>query len=156
MARGQALVCIAAATMAALVVLGSTFAAGEDDAAALVGQLPTNGAFSNVELEKRIAALGAAALPALEQELRLGIRFRALDEHLKAHGSRRSAVASALARIPGDASTDLLVRALSDPPDNYGMTLQPPLRRVCAPMISKIRARRTVRAGTFQCIDGHL
>jgi HEAT repeat protein len=123
MARGQALVCVAAAAMAALVVLGSTSAAGEDDAAALVRQLPTNGAFSNVELEKRIAALGAAALPALEPELRLGIRFRVLDELLKAQGSRRSPVASVLARIPGDASTDLLVSALSDPPDNYGMTV---------------------------------
>jgi hypothetical protein len=123
MARGQALAGVAVALMAALVVSGSTVAAGEEDAAGLVRQLPTSGTFSNVELEKRIAALGPTALPALEHELRLGIRFKELNELFKTEGSRRAAAASVLARIPGDASTSLLVRALSDPPDNYGMTV---------------------------------
>jgi hypothetical protein len=49
MVHGLALVCFTAGSMAALVVLGSTFAAGEDDAAALARPLPTNGAFSHVE-----------------------------------------------------------------------------------------------------------
>ena len=64
------------------------FAAGQDDATRLVMQLPTNGSSHNVELEKRIAELVPLALPALEQELRLGIRCKALNELLKANGSR--------------------------------------------------------------------
>ena len=108
----------------ALVLICSQVACAQGDATMLVRQLPNNGSPRNAELEKRIADLGALALPALEQELRLGIRFRALNELLKANGSRRAAVISVLSRIPGKASTDLLVRALSDPPDNYGMTVE--------------------------------
>jgi hypothetical protein len=104
--------------------LRSAFASGKDDATKLVMQLPRNQSQRNAELEKRIAELGTLALPALEQEFHLGIRFKALNELLEVNGSRRSAVASVLARIPGEASTDLLVRALSDPPDNYGMTVE--------------------------------
>jgi hypothetical protein len=50
-------------------------AIGQDEAAALVSQLPTKGANDepNVDLEGRIAALGVSALLALEKELRLGI-----------------------------------------------------------------------------------
>jgi HEAT repeat protein len=95
----------------------------QDDAAKLVNQLPFSGSFSSVELEKRIAALGTAALPALERELHLGIRFKALNELLQAKASRRAAVASVLAQIPGEASTSMLVKALADPADNYGMTV---------------------------------
>jgi hypothetical protein len=110
--------------IAALVAIRTTFAYGQEDATTLVRQLPTNDSRRDVELEKRIVDLGPLALPALEQEIHLGIRFRALNDLLKANGSRRSAVASVLARIPGKASTDLLVRALADPPDNYGMTVE--------------------------------
>jgi hypothetical protein len=124
MVHGQSHSRVTVVLIAALVVLRSTLASGQDDAARLVMQLPTNDSPRNVELEKRIADLGPLALPALEQELHLGIRFKALNELLKANGSRRSAVASVLERIPGEASTDLLVRALSDPPDNYGMTVE--------------------------------
>jgi hypothetical protein len=87
-------------------------------------RLPTNGSASDAELEKRIADLGSVALPALERELRLSIRFKELNELLKAKASRRAAAASVLVRIPGEASTALLARALADPPDNYGMTLE--------------------------------
>jgi len=46
-----------------LLVLCSTFAAAQDDADTLVMQLPTNESGSNVELEKRIAGLGARGMP---------------------------------------------------------------------------------------------
>ena len=124
MFHGQSHVRVTVVLIAALTAIGSTSASGQDEAAMLVKQLPTNESRRNVELEKRIADLGPMALPALEQELHLGIRFKALNELLKANGSRRSAVASVLARIPGNASIDLLVRALADPPDNYGMTVE--------------------------------
>lgn len=98
--------------------------AGQDDMAALVGRLPTNrSARDDVELEKRIAEHGTHALPALVNELHLGIRFKALNRLLQSEGSRRLAVVKVLARIPGEESTDLLVRSLSDPPDCYGMTV---------------------------------
>jgi hypothetical protein len=124
MFHGQSQIRVAGVLIAALVVFSSTIAYGQDDATKLVRQLPTNDSPRNVELEKRIVDLGPLALPALEQELHLGIRFRALNDLLKANGSRRSAVVSVLARIPGKASTDLLVRALADPTDNYGMTVE--------------------------------
>jgi hypothetical protein len=94
----------------------------QDAAALLVSQLPTNDSVtSDGNLEAKIVDLGARALPALEQELRLGIRFKTLNELLKANGSRRYASVRVLAEIPGESSTDLLVRSLSDPPDNYAM-----------------------------------
>jgi len=95
----------------------------QDEPAALVSRLPTNkAALPDVELEKRIAALGARALPALERELRVGIRFKDLDQLFKSSGSRRWAVVRVLSQIPGNASTELLVKSLSDPPDCYQMT----------------------------------
>jgi HEAT repeat protein len=115
------------ALVTAAVVVGSPFAQlpPEKDAADLVPRLATNTSASSpdVELERRIAALGIKALSALEKELRLGIPFRKLNNLLRAGNSRRYAVIRVLARIPGKQSTDLLVRCLPDPPDNYAMRL---------------------------------
>jgi len=109
------------------VMAGSSFAQPrpEGDAADLVSRLATNTSASppDVELERRIAALGIKALPALEKELRLGIAFRELKDLQRAGNSRRYAVVRVLARIPGEQSTDLLVRCLSDRPDNHAMRL---------------------------------
>ena len=92
------------------------------DAAQLVRQLPTNSnSFHDQKLEKSIAELGDEALPALKDELRLGIRFKELNEVLKQEKSRRYAVVRVLARIPDAQSTKALVQCLSDPPDNYAM-----------------------------------
>lgn len=95
----------------------------DDPAADLVRRLPANRSYSaeDRKLEARIVALGDRALPALEPELRLGIRFRELNTLLQTNGSRRAAVVGVLVRIPGEQSTDLLVRSLADPPDSYGM-----------------------------------
>jgi hypothetical protein len=109
--------------IAVLPVLCSSIVIAQDDPALLVTQLPTNDSVSDGKIEARIVGLGTLALPALEQELRPGIRFKTLNELLKADGSRRYAVVRVLAQIPGEGSTDLLVRSLSDPPDNYAMTL---------------------------------
>lgn len=94
-----------------------------EDPVDLVERLPTNtwALPAKVALEERIAKLGDRAIPALEKELRVGIRFRELNTLLGAGNSRRCAVAGVLARMPGQRSTDLLVRSLADPPDNYGM-----------------------------------
>jgi HEAT repeat protein len=109
----------------AAVMAGSSFAQRlpKGDAEDLVQQLATNKSASPpvAELERRIAALGIKALPALEEELRLGIPFRKLNNLLGAGNSRRYAVVRVLARIPGEQSTDLLLMCLSDPPDNYAM-----------------------------------
>jgi len=97
-----------------------------DDPAALVSRLPTNQMVDPRpyrDVEDRLVALGDRAIPALEKELRPGIRFRELNTVLGAGGSRRWAVVRVLASIPTPKSTDLLVRILSDPPDNYAMRL---------------------------------
>jgi HEAT repeat protein len=90
---------------------------------ALVQRLPKNSSVrpADRELEQKIIQLGVRALPALEQELRLGIKFKEHNALLQTNGSRRAAVVQVLAQIPGEQSTDLLVRSLVDPPDNYGM-----------------------------------
>jgi HEAT repeat protein len=94
-----------------------------EDVAELVRQLPTNSHAlpPDEKLEIRIADLGADALPALKNELRLGISFEELNVVLKRDKSRRSAVVRVLARIPDAQSTEALVACLADPPDNYGM-----------------------------------
>src|SRR5262245_16417180 len=92
------------------------------DAEKLVRQLATSSSSRYDEkLEKSIAGLGVEALPALRSELRLGIRFKELNELLKQEKSRRYAVVRVLARIPDAQSTKALVECLSDPPDNYAM-----------------------------------
>ena len=112
------------ASTAVLLVLCSSRMLGQDAAAPLVKQLPTSQAVrQDVELEKRIADLGKLALPALANELHLGIRFKRLNQILQSGDSRRWASVRVLARIPGDESTSLLVQSLSDPPDCYGMTV---------------------------------
>lgn len=95
----------------------------EADVAELIRRLPTNrqAGAPDTELEARIAGLGQRAIPALEKELRLGIPFKSLDRLFKTKGSRRWAVVRVLARIPGKRSTELLVRSLSDTPDNVAM-----------------------------------
>lgn len=89
----------------------------------LIVKLPTNSAGGPIdrELLKTIASRGEEALPALEKELRLGIRFKELNELLRAGLSRRGAVVQVIERIPGERSTSILVRSLEDPPDSYGM-----------------------------------
>ena len=108
-----------------LAVAAQCFAqeAAKDDVAALILRLPTNrhAGGPDLDLERRIANLGDQAILALEKELRLGIRFRTLNRLLGAGGSRRYAVVQVLARMPGKRSTDLLVRCLSDSPDNAAM-----------------------------------
>ena len=95
-----------AASAAILGALVCSLAVAQDEAAALVSQLPTNKSTRpDVELEKKIADLGALALPALERELRLGIRFRTLDQLFKFAGSRRWAVVRVLSRISGEDTT---------------------------------------------------
>jgi HEAT repeat protein len=91
--------------------------------AALVQRLPKNSSArpADRELEEKIIRFGTRALPALEQELHLGINFKELNALLRADGSRRAAVVRVLTQIPGEQSTDLLLRSLADPPDNYGM-----------------------------------
>ncbi len=110
--------------LTAFLVLCSSLMAGQDEVASLARQLPTNASVGgNTEFEQRIAAFGTAALPALVKELHLGIRFKTLNSLLQSEGSRRFAVVRVLVRIPGEESTDVLVRSLSDPPDCYGMTV---------------------------------
>ena len=61
------------------------------------------------------------ALPALKNELQLGVRFEELNEVLKQAKSKRYAVVRVLAQMPNAESTSALVECLSDPPDNYAM-----------------------------------
>lgn len=68
-----------------------------------------------------VVAHGEAALPALEKALRLGLRGRESQAFIDSGTSRRWAVVAVLDRIPGERSTDLLVRALADHPDTFGM-----------------------------------
>lgn len=75
------------------------------------------------ELEEKLVALGEAALPVLERELHLGIKFPELNRMLQAEQSHRWAAVTVLARIPGDKSTSLLYRSLFDPQDNFAMQL---------------------------------
>ena len=75
------------------------------------------------EVEAKLAALGEQALPVLERELHLGIKFPELNEMQGAGRSRRWAAVTALVRIPGEKSTGLLYRSLFDPPDNFAMRL---------------------------------
>lgn len=95
----------------------------KQDIADLVLQLPTNSYAGprDQELVEKIAALGNTALPALEKELRPGIRFKELNVLLGAGQSRRGAVVEVLDRMSSVRSTDLLVASLDDPPDSYGM-----------------------------------
>ena len=72
-------------------------------------------------VEAKLAARGEQALPVLERELHLGITFPELNEMLSAGQSRRWAVVTVLARIPGEKSTGLLYRSLFSPPDNFAM-----------------------------------
>jgi hypothetical protein len=97
--------------------------AEDDTPAVLVRRLPvsTSALPPDRQLEERILKLGDQALPALEQELRLGIKFKELNVRLQGEGSRRAAVVGVLIQMTGDKATDLLVRSLADPPDNYGM-----------------------------------
>lgn len=97
--------------------------AANETPVALVRCLPNSGSSLPLdrELAEKIAQQGSRSLPALEQELRLGIKFKELNEVLKTNGSRRAAVVKVLAQIKGEQSTGLLVRSLADPPDNYGM-----------------------------------
>lgn len=74
-------------------------------------------------IEQALVELGEQALPALERELYLGIRSRARDELAKTQGSRRYSVVRVLAGIQGERSTDMLVRSLSDAPDNLAMQM---------------------------------
>ena len=120
------LVVLSQAGMAGAMLAGESGPAlptAEEAPAVLVRRLPTSSSALPWDraLAETIAKQGSRALPALEQELRLGIKFKELNEVLKTNGSRRAAVVQVLARIPGQQSTDLLVRSLDDPPDNYGM-----------------------------------
>jgi len=119
-------VVLSQAGMAGIFLVGDCCAAQpttEETPAALVRRLPNSGSALPLDrqLAEKIAEQGSLALPALEEELRPGIKFKELNEVLKTNGSRRAAVVQVLARIPGKESTDLLVRSLADPPDNYGM-----------------------------------
>jgi GNAT superfamily N-acetyltransferase len=67
--------------------------------------------------------LGEQALPVLERELHLGIKFPELNKMLQAEQSHRRAVVTVLARIPGEKSTGLLYRSLFNPPDNVAIRL---------------------------------
>ena len=73
------------------------------------------------EIEAKLVALGEQALPVLERELHLGIKFPELNKMLGAEQSCREAVVTVLARIPGENSTGLLYRSLFNPPDNCAM-----------------------------------
>ena len=96
-----------------IAALPSLLAVAQDEAGALVRQLPTNkSARPDVELERSIADLGAQALPALEKELRLGIRFKTLNRLFESAGSRRWAVVRVLSQIPGEDSTGLLCKVV--------------------------------------------
>ena len=99
------------------------FAAGDESLTELIKRLPSNcnATLSDRALLERIAGLGDAAIPALEQELHLGIKFRDLNRMLQANESRRDAGVQILAKIPGERSTDLLVRFLADSPDFLAM-----------------------------------
>ncbi len=68
--------------------------------------------------EDDLVAHGEAALPALERALEVGLHARRSHARNK---SRRWAVIRVLDRIPGERSTDLLVRTLADDADNYAM-----------------------------------
>jgi hypothetical protein len=108
----------------ALSFLAACALAAEDESLTqLIQHLPSNSNSlpSDQVIIGRIAALGDAAIPALEKELHLGIRFRDLNRMLQANQSRRNAVVQVLARIPGQQSTELLVRSLADPTDCLGM-----------------------------------
>ena len=72
-------------------------------------------------VEDALVAHGEAALPALEKALRLGLRGRESQAFIDSRTPKRWAVVRVLDRIPGERSTDLLVRALADHPDNYAM-----------------------------------
>ncbi len=111
--------------LAVACLAASVAAAGDESLAQLVQRLPTNSNSlpSDQVLIGRIARLGDEAIPALEKELHLGIKFRDLNRTLQAGQSRRYAVVQVLAQIPGERSTDLLVRSLADPPDCLAMLL---------------------------------
>ena len=111
-------------TVTMLVVeAGQASPSAEEAPAALVRRLPVSSSALPWDraLAETIAKQGSRVLPALEEELRLGIKFKDLNELLKTNASRRAAVVKVLVLIPGEQSTDLLVRSLADPPDNYGM-----------------------------------
>jgi len=76
-------------------------------------------------IEAKLAALGEQALPVLERELHLGIKFPELNEMFRGERSRphRWVVVTALALIPGEKSTGLLYRSLFDPQDNCAMQI---------------------------------
>ena len=124
MSRCQLLLLVLALSFAAVAVGAHGGEALPDDPAELVSRLPTSQMVDlrpYRDVEGRLVELGDRAIPALEKELRPGIRFRELNTILRGGGSRRWAVVRVLASIPTPKSTDLLVRILSDPPDNYAM-----------------------------------
>jgi hypothetical protein len=110
----------------AVACLATSVSTAEDESLAqLIQRLPTNRnalPFDQVLIE-RIARPGDEAIPALEQELHLGIKFLDLNRRLQAGQSRRYAVVQVLTQIPGERSTDLLVRSLADPPDCLAMLM---------------------------------
>jgi len=110
MTNSRSFVPAAVALAALFAALCSLCAAVQDDVATLVSQLPTNNSsISNMELEKRIADLGPAALPDLERELR--------------YGTRSQAAVRVLSRIPGKESTDLIFGYLRDPNMREGVLI---------------------------------
>lgn len=120
-----------------IVMWGSVLTAGGDDPLVpparspaprgspweLVGSLARSGSASPPDKapEEALVAHGEAALPALERALRLGLRGRESQAFIGSGMSTRWAVVRVLARIAGEESTGLLVRALADHPDNYAM-----------------------------------
>jgi HEAT repeat protein len=95
----------------------------KQDIAELVRRLPANGLSGSRDqkLIEKIAAFGDSALPALEKELRLGIRFQELNQLLIDGQSKRGAVVEVLDRMSSERSTELLVASLNDSADTYGM-----------------------------------
>ena len=144
--RIKILVVAIVAAMIAVSICSAQSAKPSADAVQLVRQLATNSNSPYDEkLEKSIVELGDEALPALKNELRLGIRFKELNELLKQEKSRRYAVVRVLARIPGAESTKALVECLSDPPDNYAM-------RVAA---LRALSKRTLSTAQIQAMLGN-
>ena len=74
-------------------------------------------------IEAKLVSFGEKALPVLERELRLSIRFPELNELLRNRTSHRWAAALILTKIPGEKSTGLLYRAAFDPADNGAMQI---------------------------------
>lgn len=120
---------IVASTLAVVLVVATAViaCAEDDDPTALVGRLPydqdvPSRAARAEDIITALAALGDAAVPALEREMHLELRGRDGQAFTDSGESKRQAAIRALGAIDTDRSTSVLVDTVRAFPDFNGLT----------------------------------